>query len=402
MIVSNFKKNIKRYLISSIVICLIFSKPAISLDYQHYEKWVENFFIYNFSNNVNSKFIKNIINKSKLKKNDFYKIDKIINRIHDKDFINPENYFDINKLLIRSQKAIKLSEYFEAELNTIETKFEIPKSIILSIWAVESDFGNAELPFSSLKAIVFHIYKEKRKKYFMDELKSILVIIANKKIDTDKILGSSYGAMGQPQFMPSNYLKYGVDYDNDGKVDLWDSEVDILASIANFLSSFGWEKNLKWGTEVTKTEKFPCYLEGPDIKKSLMDWKSYGIIPVDKNSFKNLPYSTKTSLLMPKGEYGPKFLVTKNFYVLKKYNFSDFYALYVSTLANLIEGKKLFKGKWIKTTKLNYKKILELQHSLTKKGLDVGELDGLIGFKTRRSIGKNQEELKQKITCYPK
>ena len=79
----------------------------------------------------------------------------------------------------------------------------------------------------------------------MDELKSILVIIANKKIDTDKILGSSYGAMGQPQFMPSNYLKYGVDYDNDGKVDLWDSEVDILASIANFLSSFGWEKNLR-------------------------------------------------------------------------------------------------------------------------------------------------------------
>ena len=148
MIVSNFKKNIERYLISFIVLCLIFSKPAISLNYQHYEKWVENFFIYNFSNNVNSKFIKNIINKSKLKKNDFYKIDKIINRIHDKDFINPENYFDINKLLIRSQKAIKLSEYFEAELNTIETKFEIPKSIILSIWAVESDFGNAKLPFS--------------------------------------------------------------------------------------------------------------------------------------------------------------------------------------------------------------------------------------------------------------
>ena len=96
MIVSNFKKNIKRYLISSIVICLIFSKPAISLDYRHYEKWVENFFIYNFSNNFNPKFIKNIINKSKLKKNDFYKIDKIIKRIHDKDFINPENYFDIN------------------------------------------------------------------------------------------------------------------------------------------------------------------------------------------------------------------------------------------------------------------------------------------------------------------
>ena len=106
MIVCNFKKNIKRYLISTIVICLIFSKPAISLDYRHYEKWIENFFIDNFGNNFNSKFIKKIINKSKLKKNDFYKIDKIINRIHDKDFINPENYFDINKLLIRSQISL--------------------------------------------------------------------------------------------------------------------------------------------------------------------------------------------------------------------------------------------------------------------------------------------------------
>ena len=402
MTVCDVKKNIRRYLVSSIFICLIFSKPAISLNYQHYEKWVENFFINNFHNNFNSEFIKNIIKKSKLKKGEFYKIDKIINRIHDKDFINPENYFDINKLLIRSQKAIKLSEYFESDLNTIEIKFEIPKSIILSIWAVESDFGNAKLPFSSLKAIVFHIYREKRKNYFMNELKSILFIIKNKKIDTNKILGSSYGAMGQPQFMPSNYLKYGIDYDNDGKVDLWNSEVDILASIANFLNSFGWEKNLKWGTEVTKTKKYPCYLEGPDIKKSIKDWKSYGIIPVDKNSFKNLPYSTKTSLLMPKGEYGPKFLVTKNFYVLKKYNFSDFYALYVSILANLIEGEKLFNGKWIKTTKLHREKILELQHSLIKKGLEVGKLDGLIGFKTRGSIGKNQEELKQKITCYPK
>ena len=105
---------------------------------------------------------------------------------------------------------------------------------------------------------------------------------------------------------------------------------------------------------------------------------------------------------MPKGEYGPKFLVTKNFYVLKKYNYSDFYALYVSILANLIEGEKLFNGKWIKTSKLHRKKILELQHSFIKKGLEVGELDGLIGFKTRRSTGKNQEELNQRITCYPK
>ena len=106
-------------------------------------------------------FIKNIINKSKLKKIT-YKIDRIINRIHDKDFINPENYFDINKLLIRSQKAIKLSEYFEEELNTIETKFKFQKYYFINLGS-RKRFWECRTSIFFVKAIVFHIYKEKEK-----------------------------------------------------------------------------------------------------------------------------------------------------------------------------------------------------------------------------------------------
>ena len=401
MIMKKLKINYVKYTLIIALICLTSSKPAISLNYENYNTWIDNFLIQSFKETYNIKFIRKLIKASKLNKDEFYKIDKIVNEIYDKDFINPENYFDEDRIRKRSKKAKKLSKTFNSELLKIERKFGIPISIILSIWAIESDFGNAKLEFSSLKAIIFHIYNGKRKKYYKNELYNILKIIKENKIDIDKILGSSYGAMGQPQFMPSSYNKYGFDFDNDGKVNLWNNEGDILASIANFLNLNGWKKNLIWGIEVIETSNHPCYIEGVKNKKTIKKWKLSGIELADKKSLKNLPLSIQTSLLMPKGEYGPKFLVTNNFYVLKKYNFSDFYALYVGTLANLIEGKKIFHSKWKKTTKLNYNKILKLQNLLSEKGFDVGKLDGLIGFKTRRAIGKYQENISQKITCYP-
>ena len=262
-------------------------------------------------------------------------------------------YFDKKSILIRLRKAIKLSKTYKSQLSKIEKKFGVPQSIILSIWGIESDFGTVKLEFSALKAIVFHIYNGKRKKFYKDEFNHILKIIKQDKINIKKMLGSSYGAMGQPQFMPSNYIKYGYDFNNDGKVDLWNNESDTIASIANFLNSNGWEKNLTWGAEVTKNPVLPCYTEGPNNKKTIREWKLNGINLVDVKSILNFPNSVKTSLFLPKGEYGPKFLVTNNFYILKKYNFSDFYALYVSIFADLIEGKNFFQSHWISTSKLN-------------------------------------------------
>lgn len=401
MKIDNLKKNITKYISTAVVICFIFTKPAMSLNYGNYEVWLNQFFINHFQENYSSKFIKEILKESKLNKKEFYKMDSIINKIYDKDFKNPELYFNKKKILIRLKKALNLSKTYKSQLSKIEKKFGVPQSIILSIWGIESDFGTAKLEFSALKAIVFHIYKGKRKKYYKNELNQILKVIKEDKINIKKLLGSSYGAMGQPQFMPSNYIKYGYDFNNDEKVDLWNNEGDTLASIANFLNSNGWEKNLTWGTEVTKNQELPCYIEGPNNKKTFKDWKLNGIKLANEKSLKNFPDSLKTSLLLPKGEYGPKFLVTNNFYILKKYNFSDFYALNVSIFADLIEGKKFFQSPWTSTSKLNQNKVLKIQSLLVRNGYDVGGLDGLIGFKTRQSLGKYQEKMKQKITCYP-
>ena len=401
MFIKILKINFTSYIFLIAIMFLFFSKPSISSSYGKYEVWLENSLIEKLNDVYDSKFLMKIIKIGKLSKNEFTKINKIVNNIYDRDFINPELYFDIKKINRISKAAINLSKIHNSKLLKIEKKFGVPKSIILAIWATESTFGKAKLEFLSLKAIIFHIYNGKRRNYYLNELHNILRIIKSNKIDLKKILGSSYGAMGQPQFMPSSYNKYGFDFDNDGKVDIWNDEGDTLASIANFLSSNGWEKNLLWGLEVKKKFKSPCYLEGPDIKKTINEWKLSGFEIINRNSDRFLPSSILTSLLLPKGEYGPKFLVTKNFYVLKRYNFSDFYALYVSILANLIDGEKFFKSKWESTVKVNFEDIYRIQKNLSKLGFKIGKIDGLIGFKTRRSIGKYQKTIGQQITCYP-
>ena len=165
MIIENLKKNITKYISTAAVICLIFTKPAMSINYENYEVWLQQFFIKHLQENYSSNFIREIIKESKLNKKEFYKIDSIINKIYDKDFKNPELYFNKKSILIRLRKAIKLSKTYKSQLSKIEKKFGVPQSIILSIWGIESDFGTVQLEFSSLKAIVFHIYNGKRKKY---------------------------------------------------------------------------------------------------------------------------------------------------------------------------------------------------------------------------------------------
>ena len=158
MIIENLKKNIAKYISTAAIIFLIFAKPSMSLNYENYEEWLNRVFINHFQENYSPKFVKKIIKESKLNKKEFYKIDSIINKIYDKDFINPELYFNKKSILIRLRKAIKLSKTYKSQLSEIEKKFGVPQSIILSIWGIESDFGTVKLEFSSLKAIVFHIY----------------------------------------------------------------------------------------------------------------------------------------------------------------------------------------------------------------------------------------------------
>ena len=210
------------------------------------------------------------------------------------------------------------------------------------------------------------------------------------------------GALGQPQFLPSSFLKHAVDFDGDGHADIWNSEADALASIANYLVDYGWVKGRDWGFEVTVPESVSCALEGPDQGKRISDWAEMGIDRVSGKAFPPNEARAEGFLLMPAGRNGPAFIVTPNFYVLKEYNESDLYALFIGHGADRIAGgDRTFAGKWGKVGGLYRSDIASLQRALEAKGYDVGSADGLPGFRTRRSIGDWQAKNGRPPTCFP-
>ena len=210
------------------------------------------------------------------------------------------------------------------------------------------------------------------------------------------------GAMGQPQFLPSSYLDHAVDFDGDGRRDIWNSAPDTLASIANYLANYGWEAGRGWGVEVSLPASLSCALEGPDQGKPLPFWANAGVARVNNKSFAKSEADNEQFLLAPAGRFGPLFLATGNFYVIKSYNISDLYALFIGHVADRINGGSAgFSAPWAKVSTLPRSDIATMQKALVAMGYDVGKPDGLPGFKTRRSIGDWQAKNKMPATCFP-
>ena len=208
--------------------------------------------------------------------------------------------------------------------------------------------------------------------------------------------------MGQPQFLPSSYLKYAVDFDGDGVKDIWNSVPDTLASIANYLQAFGWQAGRDWGFEIAMPDTLTCALEGPDQQQMISTWESQGVIRVNGKPFPAAEQDKPANLVLPAGRNGPEFLATPNFYAIKSYNESDLYALFVGHVADRIGGAdKGFVTGWKPVDTLLRSDVAAIQKSLEKKGYDVGGADGLPGFKTRRSIGGWQVKNGLAETCFP-
>ena len=208
--------------------------------------------------------------------------------------------------------------------------------------------------------------------------------------------------MGQPQFLPSSYLDHAVDFDGDGKSDIWNSTADSLASIGNYLAKSGWVRGRDWGFEAVIPEGVTCALEGPDRARPISALTEMGIIRISGRPFPEHERRAPGMVLVPAGIYGPEFVVTPNFYVIKEYNNSDLYALFIGNLADRIaHGGGAFLTPWQNTGAMLRSDIARLQSSLEREGYDVGGADGLPGYKTRRSIGEWQAKNGQKPTCFP-
>jgi lytic murein transglycosylase len=318
------------------------------------------------------------------------------------EFGSPGNYLAEKTIGAVSSGGRARAGKHAKTLAAIEKRYGVPGGVVLAIWGRESGFGAAKIPYDAFEVLGTKAFLATRKEMFRTEVIAALVML-ERGLVTRKAMKSSWaGALGQPQFLPTSFLKHAVDFDGDGTADIWNSTPDTLASIANYLVDYGWVKGRDWGFEVTVPESVSCSLEGPDQGKKIAEWAALGIERVGGKPFPKSELKAEGFLLMPAGRDGPAFIVTPNFYVLKEYNESDLYALFIGHGADRIAGgDKRFAGSWGKVGGLYRSDIAAMQRGLEKIGYDVGSADGLPGFKTRRSIGDWQARNGRAPTCFP-
>ncbi|MGE0503655.1 MAG: lytic murein transglycosylase [Rhizobiaceae bacterium] len=321
---------------------------------------------------------------------------------HQAEFGSPGAYFAEKTLGAVTAGGRSRAAKHAGVLAAVERAYGVPGSVALAIWGRESGFGAAKIPHDALEVLGTKAFMASRKEMFREEVLAALVMIEKGYATRAEMRSSWAGALGQPQFLPTSFLEYAADGDGDGRADIWNSVPDTLASIGRYLADHGWVRGRDWGFEVTVPPSVSCALEGPDQGRKISQWAAMGIERVGGKPFPAHEARADGYLLMPAGRSGPAFVVTPNFYVLKEYNESDLYALFIGHAADRIAyGDKTFAGAWGKVGGLYRSDVAALQRGLEKLGYDVGGADGLPGFRTRRSIGDWQARNGQEPTCFP-
>ncbi len=280
----------------------------------------------------------------------------------------------------RAQRGRELAADLSEPLQTIQTRTGVPWEILLAIWGIESNYGPSGGSSDVLRVLATLAFKQHRGSLFIDEFVAALIMLEKGYATRSRLVGSWAGALGQPQFMPSSYLKYAVHYDGSPGGDIWSSNKDVLASMANFLQKSGWVADLPWGLEINIPESFNF----ASLRDSFETWQAQGFRAA---SGKPLPKSGDARLYMPTGAKGPAWLITDNFFVIKQYNTSDAYALSVGLLAQQIAGEGGIRRPWPKDVRsLSVAEGKAAQEALTKLGLYQGTIDGKIGPAMREAV----------------
>jgi len=223
----------------------------------------------------------------------------------------------------------KLHEHRDLLLR-ISKKYGVQPEFIVALWGIETRYGQLTGSFPVLAAVATLAYDGRRSRYFRREFLNALKILDDGHISAENMNGSWAGAMGQVQFMPSSFQSYAVDYDGDGRIDIWNNVGDALASAANYLARSGWKGGQGWGQEIQLPERFDKKLINSRIKKSLSEWQRMGILAKGFQENPNL----KASIVQPDGQGGRMFLTYPNYRVILKWNRSNFFAVAVGTLAD--------------------------------------------------------------------
>ena len=313
-------------------------------------------------------------------------------------FLKPFNEFAprlINDYRMKHGK-INLKKY-SSTFNEIERVFGVSRGVLTSFWALETDFGAVQGNFNTRDALVTLAFDCRRPFLFRPQIFAALELFSRNEFNPSTTKGAWAGEIGMVQMLPKDILENGVDADGDGTINLQSSTSDALFSAAKMLKSLGWEANEPWLQEVTLTKDIDWLDTGTDKIKTVKEWKNLGIT----GKYTDLPDGlNNASLIIPQGRKGPKFLAYSNFNVFFEWNKSFIYVLTAAHFANRLEGSPAFSpGNPDKGLNKNQMKLL--QTKLKNLGYEVGQIDGILGAKTRRSVQKVQRILKKPADAWP-
>ena len=286
-------------------------------------------------------------------------------------------------------------------LRVIEQRYGVDRRFVVAIWGMESNFGSNTGSLSVIRSLATLAHEGRRPQFAHDQLLAALQILQQGDVAPEQMQGSWAGAMGQTQFIPTTYQRYAVDFDGDGRRDIWESTADALASTANYLQASGWQHGQGWGMEVRLPAGFDYALADPELRKPVSEWLALGIRPLAPHAAA-VGSNQSASLLLPAGHNGPAFLVLDNFRSILKYNNSSAYALAVSLLGERFAGSGEIYGSWPRDERqLSRSERIELQERLSQRGYETGTADGIIGANTRRAVRASQQQLGWPTDGYP-
>lgn len=329
-----------------------------------------------------------------------------VERVLEADRRQPEffytfwHYLDSRVTENRIERGRAMYRKHYALLHRIQQRYGVRPEYLLAFWGMETNYGSYFGSVPVLDALATLACDQRRSEMFTAEFVNALTIHEAGALDMLKARGSWAGAMGHTQFLPSTYLGHAVDFDRDGRRDVFNSIADAFASSANYLTSIGWKGDERWGREVIVPFKFDWSLAGLDTKKTVSEWRALGL----RDAFgRPLPESDMSgSLLLPMGHKGPAFLVYDNFHVIMKWNTSISYALAVGHLADRIAGMgRLTAERPEHVRLLSVAEVTEIQDLLNRLGYASGEPDGVVGRQTRSATRAYQSSVGLPADGYP-
>ena len=327
-----------------------------------------------------------------------------LERVLELDDAQPEfmqtftRYLSLRITPLQINRGQALLRQYAVLLEEVRQSYGVQPHYLVSFWAIESNYGRATGGFSVLQALATLAFDPRRAEFFRTELLTALKIIDDGHIAVDNMSGSWAGAMGQLQFLPSVFARYGIDGDNDGKIDIWNSLPDIFHSAANFLSQSGWRGDERWGREVLLPSNFDFSLTGTRTRKPLQEWNDLGIIQMNGSP---IPVANmQASVILPAGAGGPAFLTYANFRATMVYNPSTFYALTVGHLADRYTGGAAIQRMPENEQAMSVANVQVLQELLNAAGFDSGEPDGRVGSRTRTAVRAYQQNKELPIDGY--